>query len=50
MGEAELERELAALADLNWPQLRKRWSALTGAPPPQVKPPVRARGHRRADP
>lgn len=38
MGEAELERELVALADLNWPQLRKRWSALTGGPAPQVKP------------
>lgn len=38
MRAADLEAEIAALADMKWPQLRQRWSTLTGKPAPQVKP------------
>jgi hypothetical protein len=37
MGSDELDAELAALAQLTWPELRQRWSAFTGRPTPKVK-------------
>jgi hypothetical protein len=37
MGSHELDAALAELADLNWPELRQRWSEVTGRPSPRVK-------------
>jgi hypothetical protein len=35
--EAELAGELAAIPAMAWPELRQRWSAVTGRPVPRVK-------------
>jgi hypothetical protein len=37
MGSSDIDAELAALSDMTWPELRERWSALTGRPVPKVK-------------
>ena len=37
MNSHELDAQLAELADLNWPELRQRWSEVTGRPVPKVK-------------
>lgn len=37
MAGADLDAELAALPDMTWPELRLRWSEVTGRPAPRVK-------------
>lgn len=37
MNSHNLDTELAAIADLNWPELRRRWTEVTGRPVPKVK-------------
>lgn len=37
MNSHELDTALAELADLNWPELRQRWTEVTGRPVPKVK-------------
>lgn len=33
----ELETELAAIPQMTWPELRQRWTSLTGRPVPRVR-------------